>query len=182
MRGQEVSKHKNAIVTEAGRVIRRDPNLRVHLRSFLTDPEGPYMLGSTRFKSHFPPAKEVRLAFLRYQRKKDLYSYPQLTVYTLNAHLLDTFTELHIVKSDKTRIGGLVSNPDYNPGDTRPFLSIPHNRLHAMKLFHQKKIYSLEQLTTEYQVRPSELAKIDHSYFLPEDYYTRNFPNRPRKA
>lgn len=140
------------------------------------------MLGSTRFNSHYPLSKEVLLAFFRYQRKKDIYTYPQLAVYTLNAHLLDTFTDLHIVKSAGTRIGGLIQNPDYDPGDTRPFFSIPHNRLQAMKLFHQKKIYSLEQLTTEYQVRPSELAKIDSSYFLPEDYYTRNFPNRPRKA
>lgn len=168
-----MSKDKNAIVTEAGRVIRRDPDLRVHLRSFLTDLGGPYRLGSTRFKSHYPLSKEVRLAFFRYQRERDLYTPQQLAVYTLNAHLLDTFTDLWIVKSAGTRIGGLIQNPDHTPGDTRPFFSIPHDRLQAMKLFHQKKIYSLEQLTTEYQVRPSELARIDSSYFLPEDYTPR---------
>lgn len=163
-------KGKNVIVTDAGRVIHRDQELKDFLRDFLSDPFGPYKEGALRFKSHYPLAKEVRLAYIQYQKDRDLPSYGSTTIYTLNAHIIDATVGLHILKSAGTRISGLIPNPLFVPGDPRPMLTFPESRHMIMKMLHGKKIRSIEQLQTEYKVRPSDLAKIDDTYFLPEEY------------
>lgn len=167
-------KDKNHIVTDAGRTILRDPELKSFLRDFLSDPHGPFTQGSLRFKSHYPLSTEIRLAFIEYQRDRDLPTYGSTTVYTLNAHIIDSSTDLYIIKSAGTRIGGLIPNPLHSPGDPRPVLTFPKSRHMIMKMLHEKNIRSLEQLKSEFKIRPSDLALIDDTYFLPEDYQLRS--------